>query len=65
MSNSLCSTCTNSILCATWGEYKCMVTKGRVHGDISACSDYKRRDKNFKEPKCQCEDCMSQITEEA
>lgn len=65
MSDKSCGKCTNGILCGTWGEYKCKVKKERVHGDISECSDFKRRDKNFKEPKCQCDDCMSQSTEEA
>ena len=65
MTDKECIKCTNSIFCATWGEYKCKVKKERVYGDISECPDFKRRDKNFKEPKCQCEDCMSQGTEEA
>lgn len=56
----LCSHCAYSIPCATWTEWKCLATKRRVPFPIAliACGSYKRRDRNFKEPQCQCEDCL-------
>lgn len=56
----LCMTCTNSILCPTWTEVKCMVRKQRIHGykKLVDCKYYKKRPKNFKESSCQCEDCL-------
>lgn len=59
---NLCHSCTNSIWCATWCEWKC--TKHAVrftsygHSQPTSCLDYKRRDKNFKGTKCQCKDCL-------
>lgn len=59
---SLCSSCKFSLWCPTWGERKCVSRKIRftLHGysQPTKCSDYKKRDKNFKEPNCQCDDCL-------
>ena len=56
----LCPTCINSIHCDTWAEWKCKVKERRIYDykAIKKCESYKKRDKNFKEPKCQCEDCL-------
>ena len=56
----LCSTCSNSIWCSTWGEWKCRVFKKRIYNykDLVSCSNYLKRDKNFKESKCQCKSCL-------
>lgn len=56
--NTLCSTCVYSIWCPTWCEWKCKVTERRIYDPIIQCSDYKKRNKDFKDPKCQCEDCL-------
>jgi hypothetical protein len=55
---SLCNTCTKSIKCPTWSETKCTELKTRIYSKITTCKYYKKRDKNFKEPKCQCESCL-------
>ena len=57
----LCPTCVNSIVCPTWGEIKCTELKQRIYGykTMSECAGYKKRDKNFKESRCQCEDCLN------
>ena len=58
----LCSNCTHSVWCPTWAEYKCLEKEIRFtqYGfeQPTTCSDYKKRDKDFKERKCQCEDCL-------
>ena len=59
----ICSTCTESLWCPTWAEVKCKALLKRVHGykkmtDPAQCKYYKKRGKDFKEPKCQCEDCL-------
>lgn len=60
MSEGLCPTCVNSIRCETWAEWKCKKLERRIYGyaKLTDCKFYKKRDKNFKEPKCQCEDCL-------
>jgi hypothetical protein len=62
----LCSTCVNSIRCKTWAEWKCLKKEIRFsqYGfkQPIKCSDYKKRGKDFKEPKCQCEDCLKNET---
>ena len=60
MATGLCSTCVNSIRCDTWAEVKCKAKTKRIynHTDMTECDDYKKRDKNFKESPCQCEDCL-------
>lgn len=56
----LCPTCAESIHCDTWGEMKCKKLERRINGykTLTYCKFYKKRDKSFKEPKCQCEDCL-------
>ena len=56
----LCPTCESAIWCSTWGEVKCKVHERRIYGykTLTDCKLYKKRDKAFKEPKCQCEDCL-------
>lgn len=58
MAKGLCETCAESIWCPTWGEWKCKAKSKRIYSDVTKCSDYKKRDKNFKEPRCQCDDCL-------
>lgn len=61
MNEYLCSTCSKSIWCPTWAEWKCMLKERRIYSSMSLskqCSDYQKRDKNFKESKCQCDDCL-------
>ena len=56
----LCVSCTNGRFCETWGEMKCMSKAIRVPGDktVFTCELYKKRGKDFKESKCQCDDCL-------
>lgn len=58
----LCASCVNSIRCNTWSEWKCTKRAVRFssygYSPPTKCSDYKKRDKDFKEPKCQCDDCL-------
>ena len=58
---SLCSMCINSIRCDTWGEWRCKKFEKRVynHAQLTQCEGYSKRDKNFKETRCQCEDCLN------
>lgn len=60
MDECLCASCTQSIYCDTWGEWKCKAKEKRIYNykTVRNCDDYKKRDKNFKEPKCQCENCL-------
>lgn len=58
MTKSLCETCIHSIRCETWAEWKCKLENRRIYEIRTKCSGYKKRDSNFKEPKCQCEDCL-------
>lgn len=58
MANNLCASCSNSLRCYTWGEYRCSVTTRRVYETVTKCDDYKKRGKDFKEPRCQCDDCL-------
>ena len=57
---ALCPNCENSVLCPTWGEYKCKTLKRRIYGftKLTECKHYKKRGKDFQEPRCQCEDCL-------
>lgn len=61
MAESLCKSCTNSIFCKTWAEYKCIVIGKRMYDykSITKCNQYKKRSKDFKECNCQCEDCLN------
>ena len=46
MAKCLCETCTNAIWCPTWAEWKCKAKEKRIYGELTKCSDYKKRDKN-------------------
>ena len=58
----LCLSCVYSVWCPTWAEYKCLEKKIRFtqYGfkQPTTCDSYKKRDKNFKEHRCQCNDCL-------
>ena len=58
----LCSNCVSGRWCPTWAERKCVKRALRFsswgHATPISCPDYKKRDKNFKEPRCQCDDCL-------
>lgn len=61
MSKATCNKCTHSIWCPTWAEWKCLVKKRRVYPTMDifkSCSDFNKRSKDFKESKCQCENCL-------
>lgn len=57
---SFCPSCTNSIRCNTWAEWKCRVKERRIYNyaEMTSCPNYIKRDKNFKESLCQCDDCL-------
>ena len=55
--NELCVSCANSIFCETWGEWKCKAYDVRICDTIVECPYYKKRPRDFKESKCQCDDC--------
>ena len=58
----LCPNCTHSVWCPTWAEYKCLEKEIRFtqYGfeQPTTCANYTKRGKDFKERKCQCEDCL-------
>lgn len=54
----LCSSCVEGIFCPTWAEWKCRKFKKRIYSKPTTCKGYKSRPKDFKDPKCQCEDCL-------
>lgn len=62
MANQLCTNCVYCVRCYTWAEYRCLKKAIRFtsygYSMPTKCSDYEKRDKNFKEAKCQCEDCL-------
>lgn len=60
MANGLCSSCVFAIWCPTWAEMRCSAKSKRIYGwkTLNKCEFYKKRDKGFKEPKCQCENCL-------
>ena len=60
----LCPSCVHSILCNTWGQFKCRAGATYVYKDMTDCRSYKKRPKDFKETDCQCEDCMARSKEE-
>lgn len=55
---SLCPSCASAIFCPTWGQFKCRTKKRYITGCKTICGSYKKRPKDFKEPRCQCEDCL-------
>lgn len=58
MASNLCASCSNSIRCYTWGEYRCSVTTRRVYETVTKCDDYVKRPKDWKEIRCGCESCL-------
>lgn len=58
MAKTLCETCSEAIWCPTWAEWRCKAKEKRIYVKLTKCSDYEKRDKNFKEPKCQCKSCL-------
>lgn len=55
---NLCPSCTQSIWCPSWGEWKCKAKMLRIYKDVAECDSYKKRGKLFKETACHCEDCL-------
>lgn len=55
---TLCAKCSNSIFCPTWGEWKCTELQKRIYKNVTACKDFVKRPKNWKEMPCRCEDCQ-------
>lgn len=59
---ALCASCSNSIFCRSWGQYKCteMKVSFSVYGRPlpTKCSNYVKRPKNFTEMKCGCKTCQ-------
>ena len=61
--NSCKDNCKHSILCETWGNYKCTLKKRRYESPLENCGSYeKSTDKAVKV--CQCEECNSRDPEE-
>ena len=58
MAKTLCSSCASSIWCPTWSEWKCKKHGLRMYSAVASCNDYSARPKGFKEPACQCKDCL-------
>lgn len=60
MAEGLCPNCVNSIFCSTWAEWKCKKFEKRIYGykKLTKCKFYSKRPKDFKESKCQCDDCL-------
>ena len=58
-----CPTCSNSIRCDTWAEWKCTVHKRRyIHNGPVNCPDFKKRPAKWEEMRCGCEDCQKNET---
>ena len=61
-----CSNCKNGVWCPTWGEWKCLVLLRRNAYEPdgwSSCEHYAKKTA-IEEPKCHCDDCMSQVPED-
>lgn len=59
-----CTTCTHSIWCPTWAEWKCVTRKKRYDKPVEDCADYKKRGSTDEMKPCQCADCLAQGGEE-
>lgn len=61
--DGLCSSCSASIFCPTWAEWKCTKRAIRFtsygYSMPTKCNDYVKRPKNWKEMKCLCDDCLN------
>ena len=57
--------CEHSIFCPTWTEWKCVKKREKIgEGNICrGCIDFKKKDKDAKEPECHCETCVERIKE--
>ena len=57
---NLCPNCTSAIFCDTWGQFKCTAKKRYIsnYRVVLQCESYKKRPKDYKDRKCQCEDCL-------
>lgn len=59
MYEGLCKTCTESVRCGTWGEWKCLVHEKRYpNAGVRTCEDYKKRPAKWTDKPCRCEDCL-------
>ena len=58
MATNLCTSCSSGIWCGTWAQWKCTAQTRRVHETATKCDVYKKRGKDFKESRCQCDDCL-------
>ena len=54
--------CTNSILCPIWTEWKCIEHKETIRDEsiCDNCEFFKKRSKDDSIPECHCETCKSQ-----
>lgn len=43
MAKTLCSSCSYSIWCPTWSEWKCKKHETRMHSAVESCNDYSVR----------------------
>lgn len=57
-SQGLCPSCESAIWCNIWGQFKCKTKERYITGRKTICASYTKRPKDFKEPQCQCEDCL-------
>jgi hypothetical protein len=55
---TLCSSCSASIWCETWAEYKCTIKGRHITGRKTTCASYKKRPSNWKAIPCGCADCQ-------
>ena len=58
--------CTNSIFCPTWAEWKCIEHKEMIR-DESICDDcksFKKRSKDNIMSECYCETCESRFKDD-
>ena len=53
-----CASCSVSVFCPTWGEWKCITRELRYSRPVANCMDFSKRPANWKEHRCQCEDCL-------
>lgn len=67
MTECLCAKCANSIFCETWAEWKCKKYERRIYeyAEMTECEGFKKRGRDFKEPRCRCEDCLKSCGDES
>jgi len=55
----LCATCSKSIFCRTWTNWKCLEHKKCYpYAGVKECEDYKKRPVKWAVMPCRCEDCL-------